>query len=80
MTTEAQKRAVRKYDATHTKQYHLKLNLKEDACIIARLESIDNVQGYIKSLIVADMFTERMTVKKSDNHSDNQTMTENAKK
>lgn len=49
------KRAVKKYDAANTKQVHLKLNIKTDADIIRRLEGIDNVQGYIKSLIRADM-------------------------
>lgn len=54
-TTEAQKKAVLKYDAANTKQYHLKLNLKEDKEIIAKLDSIGNKQGYIKSLIKADL-------------------------
>jgi len=49
------KRAVKKYDAANTKQVHLKLNIKTDADIIRRLEGMDNVQGYIKSLIRADM-------------------------
>ena len=51
MATEALKRAVKKYDAANTKQVHLKLNTKTDADIIRRLEGMDNVQGYIKSLI-----------------------------
>lgn len=55
MATEALKRAVKKYDAANTKQVHLKLNTKTDADIIRRLEGMDNVQGYIKSLIRADM-------------------------
>ena len=54
-TTEAQKKAVLKYDAANTKQYHLKLNLKEDKKIIAKLDSVGNKQGYIKSLIKADL-------------------------
>lgn len=54
-TTEAQKKAVLKYDAANTKQYHLKLNLKEDKEIIAKLDSVGNKQGYIKSLIKADL-------------------------
>lgn len=80
MTTEAQKRAVRRYDAKNTKQYHLKLNLKSDAAIIAHLDSIDNVQGYIKGLILSHMYMEPLSGKKSDNYSDNQTMTENDSK
>ena len=55
MATEAIRRAVKKYDKTHTKQYHLKLNLESDAKIIKHLEGKDNVQGYIKQLITDDM-------------------------
>lgn len=54
-TSEAQKRATRRYDAANTKQYHLKLNLKEDKEIIAKLDSLKNKQGYIKALIKADL-------------------------
>lgn len=55
MATEARRRAVRKYDKTHTRQYHLKLNLNTDADIIAHLDTKENAQGYIKELIRADM-------------------------
>lgn len=55
MTTEAQKKASAKYDAAHTKQIKMKLNLSTDADIIAKLEDVDNIQGYIKSLIREDM-------------------------
>lgn len=55
MATEAQKRAVRKYDAKNTRQYHLKLNLTTDADIIEHLAGLESVQGYIKALIRADM-------------------------
>ena len=54
-TTEAQKRAVRKYDDAHTKQVHLKLNTETDADILERLAEIGNVQGYIKMLIRDDV-------------------------
>lgn len=59
LTSEAQKRAVRKYDAANTKQIHLKLNLKSDADILERLEQMtetdEGMQGYIKRLIRADI-------------------------
>lgn len=51
MATEAQKRAVEKYDASHTRQIKLKLNLKTDADILHKLDSLDNKQGYIKESI-----------------------------
>ena len=55
MTSEAQKRAVARYDKTHTTGVYLKLNLETDADILTKLERTDNVQGYIKSLIRRDI-------------------------
>ena len=55
MATEARRRAVKKYDKTHTKQIHLKLNLEHDKKIIEYLDRQSNVQGYIKQLIKNDM-------------------------
>lgn len=59
MATEAQRRAVRKYDAANTKQVKMKLNLKTDADILGRLaqaaETAEGMQGYIKRLIRADI-------------------------
>lgn len=55
MTTEAQKKAIAKYDQANTKQIKLKLNLKTDEDILSKLESVDNIQGYIKDLIRADI-------------------------
>lgn len=55
MATEAQKRAVQKYDAAHTRQYHLKLNTGTDADIIEQLEKQESIQGYIKQLIRDDI-------------------------
>ena len=55
MITEAQKRAVAKYDQTNTKQIKLKLNLKTDRDILSKLDQVDNIQGYIKDLIRADI-------------------------
>ena len=53
--TEAQKRAKAKYDKANTKQVIMKLNLKTDADIFAKLDSEQNVQGYIKGLIRQDI-------------------------
>ena len=55
MATEALKRAIRKYDAANTVQFHLKFNTKTDADILEHLKQTDNVQGYIKRLIREDM-------------------------
>lgn len=48
-TTEAQKRAVLKYDAKNTIQFHLKLNKGTDAELIEFLQSSGNIQGTIKA-------------------------------
>lgn len=56
--TEAQKRAQKKYDETHRKDFrivNLKLNREADADIIEKLEASGNIQGYIKNLIRADI-------------------------
>ena len=51
MATDAQRRAVRKYDAENTKQFHLKLNKKTDADIIELLEQQKSVQSFLKQII-----------------------------
>ena len=43
-----------KYDKMNTRRINLKLNIRTDADIIARLEKEDNMQSYIKSLIRQD--------------------------
>lgn len=53
--TEAQKRAREKYEKANTVQLHFKLNRNTDADILAKLESVDNKQGYIKELIRDDI-------------------------
>lgn len=52
---EAQKRATKKYDAENTVQVHLKLNIRRDADILAKLDSVQFKQTYIKELIRADI-------------------------
>ena len=49
------RRAVNKYNSTHTKQVILRLNLKTDADILAQLAQQPSVQGYIKELIRQDI-------------------------
>ena len=45
MVTEAQKRAVVKYDAANTTQFRMKLNNSTDADIIEHLKTVGNKQG-----------------------------------
>ena len=53
--TEAHKRAQNKYNAENILQVSLKLNRRTEADIIAKLENVDNKQGYIKRLIRDDL-------------------------
>ena len=55
METEAQKRAREKYEARVAVQFKMKLNKNTDADILAKLDAVGNKQGYIKSLIRADI-------------------------
>ena len=57
-TSEALKKAIRKYDKEHTKQILLKLNKGTDADILQKLDEVDNKQGYIKGLIREDIKSE----------------------
>lgn len=58
--TEQQKRAQIKYDKANTRQITFKFNLKTDADILERLDSVDNRQGYVKELIRNDMEAEKI--------------------
>ena len=55
MISEAKRKANARYDASHTKQIKLKLNLDTDDDILRHLELLDNKQGYIKKLIRNDI-------------------------
>lgn len=54
-TTDAQMRATAKYDKENTVRLSLKLNLNTDSDILAKLESVESKQGYIKALIREDI-------------------------
>ena len=51
----ARVKASIKYNAKNVKQVKMNLNRNTDADIISHLESIQNVQGYIKDLIRRDL-------------------------
>ena len=57
MATNAEIRAVNKFNKEKTKCIQLRLNKKTDADIIAKLESVPSKMGYIKELIRKDMNT-----------------------
>lgn len=50
-----QSEAKTRWDRENTIVVTMKLNLKTDADIIEKLESVDNKQGYIKGLIREDI-------------------------
>ena len=47
--------AQRKYDSANCKFYSLKFNLKTDADVIAKLDSVPSRQDYIRQLIRMDL-------------------------
>ena len=53
--TKATIRAINKYQRANTRQVQLKLNIKYDQDILAKLDIVDNKQGYIKELIRQDI-------------------------
>lgn len=44
-----------RYDKSHMKRYMLKFHLANDADIIAKLDSMESKQGYIRQLIRDDI-------------------------
>lgn len=55
MNMNKQSIASMKYDKNNTRRICLKFNLKTDADILEKLESVENKQGYIKDLIRKDI-------------------------
>ena len=58
MATEAALRAQKKYDQANKDKYKnifIKVNRETEADIVEKLESVDNVQGYVKGLIRSDI-------------------------
>lgn len=51
----SQSKASQKYDKVNTKQITFKFNLRTDADILEKLDSVPNRQGYIKELIRRDI-------------------------
>ena len=56
MSSEAQKKASNKYNKENTVQYCIRLNKKTDAEVIEVLDRCTNKAGYIKRLIINDIF------------------------
>lgn len=57
--TAAQAAAEKRYKAANTRFVGLSLNYSTDADILAKLSTVDNMQGYIKSCIRADIENNR---------------------
>lgn len=58
MTTEARKKANKRYDDNNTVQFKMKLNKNTDKDILERLDNVERKQTYIKRLIREDMHRE----------------------
>ena len=57
-SSEAHKRAQSRYDKAHRDDYKfisLKIHRQNEAEIVEKLESVDNINGYIKDLIKKDI-------------------------
>ena len=55
MQSEAIRASKARYDKENVKGLYIKLNKNTDADLIEHLASVDNVNGYIKRLIRADI-------------------------
>ena len=55
MATQSLMKYKAKYEKENVRQILLKLNRKTEPELLAWVEKLDNIQGYIKSLILADM-------------------------
>lgn len=55
VTSEAQLKAIDRYDKANCKKILLKLNKKTDKDVLEKLDSVPNKQGYIKELIRSDI-------------------------
>ncbi len=51
----ARSEAQERWAKENTKQFKLKLHLRNDADVIEKLASVDNMAGYVKALIRADI-------------------------
>lgn len=59
--TESVARAQKKYNEEHTTVITMKLHNENDRDILEKLEQVENKQGYIKSLIRADLQAKKVT-------------------
>jgi len=48
----------KKYDATNCRFYHMKFNLKTDADVIRKLDSVPSKQDYVRQLVRNDLACE----------------------
>lgn len=62
VATEAEKRAVEKYNKANTVCVLLRLNISTDKDIITKLDSVESKMGYIKRLIREDIKDSTKTI------------------
>lgn len=61
-----QQQRAAQWDKENMRHIKFKFHLRSDADVIARLESQENIQGYIKALIRADIARSGMPVEKPE--------------
>lgn len=54
-SSKAELRAIKKYNKEYKKQIKFTVNKRTEPKLLAWIEAQENKQGYIKSLILADM-------------------------
>lgn len=57
MVSEAQKRALKRYEQK-MEQFVIKFRKDADADVIARLKAVENRTGYIRRLVLKDIYGE----------------------
>lgn len=55
MSIQNRQKYIKKYQKDNLRRVVVKLNRKTDQEILEKLDSVDNVQGYIKGLILKDI-------------------------
>ena len=58
--------AQQKYDATNCRFYHMKFNLKTDADVIRKLDSVPSKQDYVRKLIRNDLASAPVKTKEEE--------------
>lgn len=74
-SSERKKAYDREYCATHQRQIKFSFSIENDADVLAKLDSVQNKQGYVKALIRADIAARAKSARaKSEEKKEDHTM------